>query len=295
LVAYNLTTEYRLGVIADHPSIDFNATKVAYEENTGVYGTHEIYVVNTDGTGRRQITTNAIDDRYPAISGDGQWVAYMEYNSTSLNWDIFVASTDGSQPTTQFVSTSPQDLLIYPPISIDEKGTRITYTDQDDRGITGNLWYVTKGPQGTSGSVHIGPGGANSHPSISGDGTIIACYCYDDYDRTSWIYQVKEDARPPVTSCAYSDIWHAADFTINLTSTDPSGRYNEYAVSGVSQTYYRINDGPTMTVDANGQPLITKEGNDNKLEYWSIDNAGNEEPHNTLTGIKLDKIGRAHV
>jgi len=89
------------------------------------------------------------------------------------------------------------------------------------------------------------------------------------------------DTTPPTTSASYDGLWHTSDFTITLAATDNIG---------VNATYYRINTGPIENVDANGQPLITTEGAANMLEYWSIDNAGNEElPHNFLTGIKLDK------
>ena len=61
-------------------------------------------------------------------------------------------------------------------------------------------------------------------------------------------------------------------------------------MSGVAETYYRINDGPTKILSVDGQPNITVEGSNNTLEYWSVDNVGNEElPHKILTGIKLDK------
>jgi len=67
-----------------------------------------------------------------------------------------------------------------------------------------------------------------------------------------------------------------------LTAADTGG-------SGIADTYYKINDGETKTINANGQPQITVNGLNNKLEYWSIDNAGNEEsPHKVLTNIKLD-------
>ena len=90
------------------------------------------------------------------------------------------------------------------------------------------------------------------------------------------------DSTPPTTVHEYDCLWHTADFTIILTATDD--------FSGVAETYYRINDDPTKTVSTDGQPLVTTEGADNKLEYWSVDNAGNEElPHKVLTGIKLDK------
>jgi len=92
---------------------------------------------------------------------------------------------------------------------------------------------------------------------------------------------VLQDDVPPVTVDNYDGLWRTADFTINLTATDHE--------SGVAETYYRINDEATKTVSTNGQPLIITEGVNNILEYWSTDNAGNEETPKTVTGIKLDK------
>ena len=90
------------------------------------------------------------------------------------------------------------------------------------------------------------------------------------------------DITPPTTAHDYDFNWHASDFTINLNALD-SG-------SGVATTYYRINSGSIQTVGVNGQPHITTEGAGNSLEYWSVDNVGNEElPHKVVTGIKLDK------
>jgi len=89
------------------------------------------------------------------------------------------------------------------------------------------------------------------------------------------------DNSPPTTLHNYDSLWHTTNFTITLTATDDS--------SGVAETYYKINGEPIKTVSANGQPLITTEGTNNTLEYWSIDIAGNEESHHVLTEIKLDK------
>ncbi len=81
------------------------------------------------------------------------------------------------------------------------------------------------------------------------------------------------------TSNDYNGQWHNSDFTINLT---PDGSNCE--------TYYKINDGAVRTIFVNGQPLITTEGSNNILEYWSVDEFGNEElPHKTVTSIELDK------
>jgi len=103
----------------------------------------------------------------------------------------------------------------------------------------------------------------------------------DNQDRYPLMYQWP-DMIPPTTTDDYDKVWHTTDFTITLVATDV-GR-------GVAETYYKINDGPIQNVGAHGQPRITTESANNKLEYWSVDNAGNEElPHKVLTGIKLDK------
>jgi len=93
---------------------------------------------------------------------------------------------------------------------------------------------------------------------------------------------VLQDYASPTTVDDYNEEWHNADFILTLTATDHE--------SGIAETYYRINDGSVKAVSVDGQPLITTEGANNTLEYWSVDNAGNEElPHKILTGIKLDK------
>jgi hypothetical protein len=91
----------------------------------------------------------------------------------------------------------------------------------------------------------------------------------------------QSDETPPVTSDNYDGAWHTVDFPITLTSVDN--------ISGVAATYYEINNGPAKTVNVDGNPWITTEGANNTLEYWSIDNAGNQEAHHFLTGVKLDK------
>ncbi|MBE3117107.1 S8 family serine peptidase [Candidatus Bathyarchaeota archaeon] len=89
------------------------------------------------------------------------------------------------------------------------------------------------------------------------------------------------DSVPPVTVDNYDGLLHTSAFTIALDASD--------AESGVAETYYRINDGSTKTISANGQPIINVDGLNNKLEYWSVDFAGNEEsPHKVLANIKLD-------
>ena len=86
----------------------------------------------------------------------------------------------------------------------------------------------------------------------------------------------------PVTVNNYEDSWHTSEFSIILTATDPDG---------IQETFYKINNGGTETVSFDGQPRIVDEAKDNLLEYWSVDNLGNEEVHKFLDSIKLDNTG----
>ena len=85
----------------------------------------------------------------------------------------------------------------------------------------------------------------------------------------------------PITIDDYDGLWHTSDFLIHLNASDPSG---------VHETYYKLNGGPVVNVSVDGQPKITLQGGNVTLEYWSVDNAGNEElPHAMLAQVKLDK------
>jgi len=98
----------------------------------------------------------------------------------------------------------------------------------------------------------------------------------------STVFVAVEDSTLPSTFDNYDGLWHTRDFTITLMVFG--------GASDVSETYYRIDNGPTQSTSINGQPVITMESSNNTLEYWSEDNAGHEEfPHRILTGIKLDK------
>jgi hypothetical protein len=111
---------------------------------------------------------------------------------------------------------------------------------------------------------------------------IIAGVCFNANESIAYASSGTEvDNMPPTTSHNYDGTWHTSNFSITLTATDHE--------SNVNRTYYQINDEPIKTVSADGQPLITEEGADNTLTYWSVDNAGNQETPKMLIFIKLDK------
>ncbi|UCF07794.1 MAG: PKD domain-containing protein [Thermoplasmata archaeon] len=93
--------------------------------------------------------------------------------------------------------------------------------------------------------------------------------------------EIKLDITPPTTQDNILPDWYRSDIVVNLEADD--------ALSGVNNTYYRVNKGVTRSLKYSGNPVITNEGYGNSVEYWSVDNAGNREVHKTVTDIKLDK------
>jgi len=79
---------------------------------------------------------------------------------------------------------------------------------------------------------------------------------------------------------SYDGTMHTSEFKINLSTLN--------TLAGVEDIYYKINNGTTKSVNVDGQPMITTQGTNNTLEYWSVDKTGIEEkPHRILTGIGL--------
>lgn len=94
------------------------------------------------------------------------------------------------------------------------------------------------------------------------------------------------DVTPPVTTDNADFNWHNADFNVTLSFFDSE--------SNVTAVHYILNSGTEQAIDVNAQSgdvnvLINYEDNNNALEYWSVDAAGNPETHNVASGIKLDK------
>jgi parallel beta-helix repeat protein len=146
-------------------------------------------------------------------------------------------------------------------------------TWDDNYPSGGNFWSDYQGVDEKSGPNQDQPGS---------DGIGDTPYVIDDFniDHYPLILQ-PPDSTPPITHHNYDNLWHTTDFIVTLVATDD--------LSGVKETFYRVNNGPVMSVGINGHPRFTVESANNTLEYWSVDNAGNEESHKFLTGVKLDK------
>jgi Tol biopolymer transport system component len=72
-----------------------NGRKLAFTHGDG--HDFEIFVMNPDGTGLRNLTHNERNDRQPTWSPDGKALAFS--TNRALNYEIYVINADGTNPT----------------------------------------------------------------------------------------------------------------------------------------------------------------------------------------------------
>jgi hypothetical protein len=80
--------------------------------------------------------------------------------------------------------------------------------------------------------------------------------------------------------------WYVSDVEVTLTAYDPEVLG---VSSGVKEIKYKVNNGVIKTIKGNHGTFVEDTDKDNlPIEYWAIDNVGNEEAHHTFT-INMDQ------
>jgi hypothetical protein len=90
---------------------------------------------------------------------------------------------------------------------------------------------------------------------------------------------VKIDKTAPVTNASAPPAWNNENVTVDLDGSD--------GLSSLAATYYKIDGGSQQTYSPVSKPSFSADGV-YSLEYWSVDNAGNEESHHTIP-VRIDK------
>jgi Big-like domain-containing protein/WD40 repeat protein len=139
-------------------------TQLAFADT--VDGNADIYVINSDGTGRTRLTSNAARDMEPTWSPDGSKIAFT--SDRDGNAEIYVMNADGSNPL-RLTNAAGWDYR--PDWSPD--GTKIAFTT--DRDGYGAIYAMNA--DGTN-QVSLSPG---ADPAWSPDGTKIAFEGYGIY------------------------------------------------------------------------------------------------------------------
>ncbi len=222
---------------------------------------------NTYGIMLNLSTNNTLVDNRASNNTDGIYFVYSDSNilydnviSSNMRYGVmFSWSPNNSIFHNNFIDNANQNANV---------SESVNNQWNDDYPSGGNYWsdYKERYPNATE---------------IDNLGIWNTPYTIDENNQDNYPLITPWDINPPLTTDNYDGLWHITDFTINLTAIDE--------LTDVEETYYKINDNPEQNVTFHGQPLITTEGTNNTLEYWSIDKAGNNETHRILTEIKLDK------
>ncbi len=174
------------GVNDYSPTLSANGQRVTYEsggpQTSNPEGDFEVYVVNANGSGNKNLTNNAagVSDTAPVFSPDGQRIAFMSYGVQTSNpegdFDIYTMNANGSSPS-NFTFTSGAGVNDYAPV-FSPDGQKIAFS---------SLGKQTSNPEGdfevyvrnTSGLNEInlsnnGNGVHDQYPAFSPDGQKIA-------------------------------------------------------------------------------------------------------------------------
>jgi len=105
------------------------------------------------------------------------------------------------------------------------------------------------------------------------------------------IKEIKLDKTYPETTDNHDEEWHNENIIITLEADDP---VTGGTPSGVKEIYYIAYEDEAaleeQAVESDiAEVLIGYEDDNNKVEYWTVDAAGNEEEHIIIDNIKLDK------
>jgi len=94
-----------------------------------------------------------------------------------------------------------------------------------------------------------------------------------------------DDSTPPITTISLDppepnglNGWYVSDVNVTLTATDD--------ISGVNITYYRIDGGVWLIYES--YFIISYDGDDILIEYYSVDNENNQEPIKQIS-IDIDQ------
>jgi Tol biopolymer transport system component len=141
------------------PAWSPDGTRIAFASQRG--GTFDIYVMNADGRGTRQLTSTKDDDNHPTWSPDGHRVAFAR------SGDIYVMDADGSNPRRISDETVEETEPAWSP-----SGDWIAYVRRTPGTSVREVWLLR--PNGTGRRALTSQGATAYTPAWSPDASRVA-------------------------------------------------------------------------------------------------------------------------
>lgn len=136
-------------------------------------GSADIWMMNSDGSGQIQLTSNSGRNYAPAVSPDGNWIVF--HSNRSGNWNIWRMGTDGVDPRALTFDQHDSNWPHFTP-----EGKYVVYHHTGNAGW--NLWKV---PLAGGSPVQL-TNALSTHPAVSPKDGRIACWYSRDVAKPSW-------------------------------------------------------------------------------------------------------------
>lgn len=200
IFTYDLTAELETRLtmapaIDSYPVASPDGQRIAFQSDRD--GDLEIFVINRDGSGLRQLTSNTVRDYLPAWSPDGSWIIYSSDVRDDGALDLYRVSLDNGR-TEELLSTDRRSS--HPRYSPDGRYVVFTNGDVDDPASwdiarldvqTGDVMVLFDG-EGRDASPVYSPDGQTvlfTASSDRGGGTVLAVIPADGSDSAQMLHQ----------------------------------------------------------------------------------------------------------
>jgi len=195
-------------------------------------GNADIWLMNPDGSGQKQLTSDPNTDASPKLSPDGRFIYFLSNRSGLMS--VWRMNTDGSNP--QKI-TENQDVFA---LDLAPDGREIFYTARAENIYTQKLWKISTdaavAKQLTEKAVFA--------PNVSPDGKTIACYLSDPESRSFKLTLLSAETG---ASLRLVELPPSEDFALFDWKPDGQSLYLTTRQNGVATLWLQTLDGKPAT------------------------------------------------
>jgi TolB protein len=186
------TEEY--GTVSSSPAMSPNGQEIVFASN--VAGTTNLWIMASNGTALRKLTSGSAIDNEPAWSPDGTTIAFSRLQNNVK--DIWAIQRDGSS----IRQLTSKTLNNFQPVWSPD-GSRIAFVS--DRAGTNDIWIMNADDTNQTRVTQLG--GEESEPSFSPSGTDIVFSETANGSSSLFVVTLATGATRSLTGTGFND-WH---------------------------------------------------------------------------------------